>query len=41
MEVGIYKDVLDKTEDAKLRISELKGFDYAASMAVQSRSMSS
>ena len=34
MEVGIYKDVrpLDKTEDAKLRISELKGFDYAASM---------
>lgn len=33
MEVGIYKDVrpLDKTEDSKLRISELKGFDYAAS----------
>ncbi len=34
MEAGIYKDVrpLDKTEDSKLRISELKGFDYAASM---------
>ena len=34
MELGIYKDVrpLDKTEDSKLRISELEGFNYAASV---------